>query len=385
MCARSKQGGRITVTCKTHESTSALRKVNRGHHVSKVSVFNMAAAGELGRDADMEVGPLEAQGATAGSSACLPSGVDPLVEHMIRRIADSEARIKNQSRDEPDLTTEQKMDIVRGILEKSHLTFLERFWKYLAEEDLEYFQRMQNCYELDFYMKEIRKRLDNAKKKTGVKNRRYEAMQRMLQDGSYFSEEEMRQRDPLLYEQNIGQFLDPEEKNERSADPDMSLSQLIMGQIEEKIIESKLAWQMEREDDMFEEEEDSDEEEEDQEENAGDAGEKVPSAAEQAILKAEFLHTMQERFLQGDDEEFDYSTVDDNADYDNVVLRGQDEEERYFDDEDPCDVEDMDEDDGACLVTSESKSMDQGTVKGQGKDSSLENTVSHETGDMDER
>ncbi|XP_035672691.1 coiled-coil domain-containing protein 97-like isoform X1 [Branchiostoma floridae] len=347
----------------------------------------MASVSELGRDADMEVGPLEAQGATAGSSACLPSGADPLVENMIRRIADSEARIKNQSRDEPDLTTQQKMDIVRDILEKSHLTFLERFWKYLAEEDLEYFQRMQNCYELDFYMKEIRKRLDNAKKKTGVKNRRYEAMQRMLQDGSYFSEEEMRQRDPLLYEQHIGQFLDPEEKNERPADPDMSLSQLIMGQIEEKIIESKLAWQLEREDDMFEEEEDSEEEEEDQEDNedAGGSGEQVPSVAEQAILRAEFLHTMQERFLQGDDEEFDYSTVDDNAEYDNVVLRGQDEEERYFDDEEPCDVEDMDEDDGACVVTSGSRSMDQGTEKAQVKDRSVEGTESQETGDMDER
>ncbi|XP_078675297.1 coiled-coil domain-containing protein 97-like isoform X2 [Branchiostoma floridae x Branchiostoma belcheri] len=332
---------------------------------------------------DMEVGPLEAQGATAGSGACLPSGADPLVEHMIRRVAESEARIKNQSRDEPDLTTQQKMDIVRGILEKSHLTFLERFWKYLAEEDLEYFQRMQNSYELDFYMKEVKKRLDNAKKKTGVKNRRYEAMQRMLQDGSYFSEEEMRQRDPLLYEQHIGQFLDPEEKNERSADPEMSLSQMIMGQIEEKIIESKLAWQMEREDDMLEEE-DSDEEEEEDNDNADSRGEQVPSQAEQAILRAEFLHTMQERFLQGDDEEFDYSTVDDNADYDNVVLRGQDEEERYFDDEEPCDVDEMDEDDdnGACLVTSVSRSMDQDTAR---EDKSLENRVSPETGDMDER
>ena len=45
---------------------------------------------------------------------------------------------------------------------------------------------------------------------------------------------------------------------------------------------------------------------------------------------------MQERFIQGEDRDyFDYSTVDTNEDFDDLQVRGQDEEDAYFDDEEP--------------------------------------------------
>lgn len=54
-----------------------------------------------------------------------------------------------------------------------------------------------------------------------VKNRRYDALKKMIADGSsYFSEDEMRQRNPYLYEQLIGQYLSEEERKEREA-PDL--------------------------------------------------------------------------------------------------------------------------------------------------------------------
>lgn len=44
---------------------------------------------------------------------------------------------------------------------------------------------------------------------------------------------------------------------------------------------------------------------------------------------------MRLRFLEGQDEDFDYSEVDTNDEYDNLEILGQDEEDKYFDDEEP--------------------------------------------------
>lgn len=43
------------------------------------------------------------------------------------------------------------------------------------------------------------------------KNRRYQAMLELLK-GDYFSDNEMRNREPLLWEQLVGQYLSEEEK-----------------------------------------------------------------------------------------------------------------------------------------------------------------------------
>ena len=51
------------------------------------------------------------------------------------------------------------------------------------------------------------------------------------------------------------------------------------------------------------------------------------------MLHEEFLSAMQEKFMRGEEEEFDYSTVDTNDEYDDLKIRERDEEERYFDDD----------------------------------------------------
>lgn len=48
-----------------------------------------------------------------------------------------------------------------------------------------------------------------------IKNRRFDALKKMVTEGTYFSEEEMRKRNPLLYEQLVGQYLSEEEKRMR--------------------------------------------------------------------------------------------------------------------------------------------------------------------------
>lgn len=51
------------------------------------------------------------------------------------------------------------------------------------------------------------------------------------------------------------------------------------------------------------------------------------------MLHEEFLSAMQDKFMRGEEDEFDYSTVDTNDEYDDLKIRERDEEERYFDDD----------------------------------------------------
>ena len=52
-------------------------------------------------------------------------------------------------------------------------------------------------------------------------------------------------------------------------------------------------------------------------------------------LREEFLNLMRQRFLDGLDEEFDYTKVDLSDEYDNMETLCQDEQDKYFDDEEP--------------------------------------------------
>ena len=44
---------------------------------------------------------------------------------------------------------------------------------------------------------------------------------------------------------------------------------------------------------------------------------------------------MKQKFLDGLDEDFDYSKVDGNEEYDNLTIISQDAEDKYFDEEEP--------------------------------------------------
>ena len=58
-----------------------------------------------------------------------------------------------------------------------------------------------------------------------------------------------------------------------------------------------------------------------------------PTEQEKRMLHEEFLSVMQDKFMRGEEEEFDYSAVDTNDEYDDLTIRGRDEEEQYFDSE----------------------------------------------------
>lgn len=266
---------------------------------------------------------------------------------------------KSQQRGEDDLTKQQKTDIALEIYEKSKLNFLVRFGKYLQQNQLEFFQQFtENYVESDEITIVLKNVVSLVKKgpQINVKNRRYEALKEMIQEDSYFSEIEMMKRNPLLYEQLVGQYLTEDEKAERdkiNIDEEATLVKVLIEGIERDDAQLKRKKQQEFEDEVKEE----DEEEDEDSDSPGTSkqtycqwGEftneqtvrsmkrvktKHITPEEQKLLKEEFISSMYLDFLNGKDEDFDYSTVDDNDKYDNTEINDNDEEDKYFDSEEP--------------------------------------------------
>lgn len=167
------------------------------------------------------------------------SDLRPHVEDMLQRLAHSSAHFKHQQRNEPDLTPNQKYEIAREIFENKPRLFLARFKQHLAMKDIPCFQEHAGDYEIDFHLSEIQKWDSKNYKRKKVKNRRYKALMEMMSIGDeYFTEDAMKSRDPLLYEELIGQHLTEEERVEKAnsimAKNENSLSQFLLRHIEQQ-------------------------------------------------------------------------------------------------------------------------------------------------------
>ncbi|EFN85169.1 Vacuolar protein sorting-associated protein 35 [Harpegnathos saltator] len=297
---------------------------------------------------------------------------DNLEEEMLNYVASSTAIFKSQQKEEAELTFEEKCVIAKKLLEKNHCLFLSKFGHYLKEEHLEYFSKNKD-YEITFHINRLRRYFNNLTRHVDVRNRRYEAMKILIEKGEYFSECEMMKRNPLLYEHLVGQYLTEAEKKARDSIDTHNINyvDILMETIERDKLQKYLKCQQ-KEEDSVREENDSDDDNDDND-NDGSVTSKTSSFNEQTrfhwgaclnetiddddknkdkilqnskiqhkisneeiqLFRQEFLTNMYQSFLDGNDRNFDYSTVDDNEVYDNIKLRNQDEEEKYFDSESP--------------------------------------------------
>ncbi|KAL1139648.1 hypothetical protein AAG570_006626 [Ranatra chinensis] len=127
----------------------------------------------------------------------------------------SDAHFKSQQLGEPELTRHQKWQIAEELLNKSKPQFLARFAQHLLPEHTRYFKgtrafdgegesNAEDDYTVKFYLE------------AEVKNRRLEALKRLIIKGEYFSESEMKKRNPLLYEELVGKYLSEDEKIKRN-------------------------------------------------------------------------------------------------------------------------------------------------------------------------
>ncbi|KAK3597659.1 hypothetical protein CHS0354_040029 [Potamilus streckersoni] len=262
------------------------------------------------------------------------------VHAMLAHLAQSDAHFKHQQLGEPDLTVKEKYIIAQDIYNSSRVRFLTRFHSYLEYEDLQCFEDLKGTYEVDFYAREIQKRKNEAYRTNRIKNRRYEAMKQLTLQGEYFSEEEMKYRDPYLYEHMVGQYLTDQEIRQTIDKSDLRFSSILLKHIDQQVENAVYEYSKNNEEGQEEETEESEEDEEEEEEEEDENGKRKISHQAKEMLKNEFLTIMQEKFLRGEDRNFDYSKVDDNEEYDDMCIVDREEEEKYFDDEEPVKIDD---------------------------------------------
>lgn len=265
------------------------------------------------------------------------SPVAPISERIVEHLATSEAVLKSQQRNEPDLTFQERKVIAAQILKEKPGQFLYRFGKYLQCEHLVHFLQFEGDPEVDFYLAETAKQINPHTSKVAIRNRRYAALQKMRSSGDYFSESEMENREPLLYEQLIGRHLTDDERSQLHANTttsdDQGFSAMLFHHIDFRDERLRREREQDYEDGMFEEEED-DEDEDEKELRSDTEQEDMAEESEKRILREEFYSTVYNDFLGGKDKEFDYKNIDSSEAYDLLEIRARDEEERYFDEDD---------------------------------------------------
>lgn len=239
------------------------------------------------------------------------------------------------------VTPQKRKDYVTNLLERDPGVFLERYASKLSQQERAQFEPLRDDYEVDFYLKLAEDEEVAAKSGLSItaKNRRLAQLNRLVDEGKYFSEEAMRSRAPLLHQQYIGQ----RPAAAHSSAP--TLSSTLLRQHDEQEHQTKLQQEQEQEA-MVEEEEDTSSEEADasvdsKQPRCAEVDPQLPpaskhggelSAASQS--NEEFLALMQQRFLNGDDHEhIDYHAIDKNATLDDdwAAEAEGDAQEKYFD------------------------------------------------------
>lgn len=275
---------------------------------------------------------------------------------------------KSQQKDESDINKTEKLQILTDTFQKSKANFLWRYGENLTNEQLHLFEQFSDDpiegYEITHHLKFFQQMHSAKCKHKYVKNKRYAALKSLIEEDSYFTETEMMKRNPLLYEQLVGQYLSLKEKRIRDHKRETPLTfvNVLLDGIEKEQITAKRKKQEELEDSETDEIDSSSDDASDGMKPSsskisedkpiytlwGEMKEGTPkkikkvkcnqnyiSAQERQLLKQEFITYMYQSFLDGKDDDFDYNNVDNNDEYDNIEILTNDEEEKYFDSEEP--------------------------------------------------
>ena len=230
---------------------------------------------------------------------------------------------KSQQQGDPRLSRKEKKQIAASLLDSNPGSFLSRYGRCLEPSHMQYFHQFRDSsYEVNYHLQQLEK--SAASRVKLVRNRRYQAMQELISKGEYFSLSEMRSRNPLLFDHLVGNYMTSEEKEEVTpAETTCDLSTILMAHMERDGESSVRRKEQEAEAMAWNE----------GEEQASDTDEEPEELddEERELLMAEFVSSMHNSFLDGKDRDFDYSTVDDNPQYDDPVLCDRDAEDRYFD------------------------------------------------------
>ena len=266
---------------------------------------------------------------------------------ILQLVMKSGHRIVNQSRDDTSLTQIELQEVLRHqLVNKPHI-FLEKYHQFLTPEVCPYFENIsQNCrtiYEeksiVEFFTCKIKKaRQASAKAKN---NRRCRAMQKLMRETNFFTESQMRNRDPEAYDAMVGQFLSSQELESIISQPMASLRteprakyDHLLETLDEQLQASCSTGNAKTGNDVegySDEEFDSDSTTEDDVNCIGGLEADCSETAKELRLR-EFTLYMQEKFLHGREKDIDYDAIDKSDANDSSDEKMRDEEEAWFDD-----------------------------------------------------
>ncbi|KAG1459908.1 hypothetical protein G6F56_006060 [Rhizopus delemar] len=266
---------------------------------------------------------------------------------------------------ETELNDKDKLEQMNAMLESDPGLFLSKWGRYLSQSILSLFQCLQDDYEVKFYLssllyKETELPTTNTRNQksalyTLFQNRRFEYLKRELRHSDYFSDESMQLREPELYQQYVGRYI-PEEKKNEPFGKNITLVNRILSNIDQSYVNDCLNRQRVVEEEQFEEEEeesdddgplsmDKDVEMKDSNQEKFEAkSETNESDTEKEDVedmdkykeekRDELIRLLEEKFLAGKDNDFDYSQIDYNEVYDDIEQQERDFQDRYFDEDD---------------------------------------------------
>ncbi|GMR59677.1 hypothetical protein PMAYCL1PPCAC_29872, partial [Pristionchus mayeri] len=304
------------------------------------------------------------------------------MEALFSRILDGGDRVfyRHEQKGDEDLTDVEKREILSRVFAESKPVFLQRYLRWIQKSDEPLFSDSENPL-VDYFLTKLDRREPSQAQK---KNRRYAALEKLKKEGVFFSDEKMREREPLLYDRMVGRYLSDDERLHLR--PTITATQAngwagLLSQFEEsggvarrRAAASDGEWEGTRTEkrdaperllahvaNAFEMEEEEDDEEgewsggvgpqmsELQKEvngiiqNMDEETEREEREAEEAMeedvpvetLREEFVAIMHQRFLGGKDAAFfDYSAVDDDEAADEMdPIAERDREEAWFDED----------------------------------------------------
>lgn len=260
------------------------------------------------------------------------------------------------------------------LIQRDPAVFLERYSSLLSSDDLSRFETLRSNYEVDYWLNQAAARsqqpaaADGASAKvargslsTTTKNRRLAYMYQLEQQGDYFSETTMREREPLIWHEHIGQYEGhPVPQTGTQQGGALGFADSLLRAHDEAQIRARLEQQLEDEEcQVSEHESDSGDEQQEQQPMQVDQARRPavgggaaqqqqqqrhgqPQQQQQADMSAEamqqrrrdFLDEMQSRFLSGmDQQSVDYAVIDANVALDDAwaAQQAQDAEDAYFD------------------------------------------------------
>ncbi|KAJ8730791.1 hypothetical protein PYW08_002204 [Mythimna loreyi] len=234
------------------------------------------------------------------------------------------------------------------------------FGKYLAPNHISYFENLQS-HEDDFQgcINQLKTYHSEKSKNKRIRNRRYNALRKLQNETDYFSEKQMMYRNPLLYEQLVGQYLSDEEIKERDGvdNENLTFLSMILETVDRNDMREMKNEQMLQEDlesmTLNKTEEVPKSSSSDNTNNFKnkkqwgdfDTPDTRPSympeprkqnlitVPERNLLREEFLQEMFCSFIEGRDTDIEYHNIDNNEEYDDLQQVSQDAEDRYFDSE----------------------------------------------------